>query len=62
RHTQDIFEDLCHHEGVQEICSDFLDGSDYLEAVMEGNIKDEDLILMFLIDSAQLYHNKQSDC
>ncbi|KIK76480.1 hypothetical protein PAXRUDRAFT_18180 [Paxillus rubicundulus Ve08.2h10] len=62
RRTHEIFEDLRHHEGVQETYNDFLDGSDYLEVVMEGKIKDEDLVLMFLIDGAQLYRNKQSDC
>ncbi|KIK82148.1 hypothetical protein PAXRUDRAFT_108909, partial [Paxillus rubicundulus Ve08.2h10] len=52
--------DLYHHEGVQEMCSDFLDSSNYLEVVMEVKIKDEDLVLMFSINGAQLYHNKQS--
>ncbi|KIJ09475.1 hypothetical protein PAXINDRAFT_50538, partial [Paxillus involutus ATCC 200175] len=62
RHIQKIFEDLRHHEGVQEMYSNFLDSSNYLEAVMEGKIKDEDLVLIFSINSEQLYHNKQSDC
>lgn len=62
RRTREIFEDLRRHEGVQETYNDFLDGSDYLEAVMEGKIKDKDFVLMFSIDGAQLYRNKQSDC
>ncbi|OAX33093.1 hypothetical protein K503DRAFT_660975, partial [Rhizopogon vinicolor AM-OR11-026] len=38
---------------------DYLDGQDCLEAVAEGKIKN---VLMFSIDGAQLYCNKQSDC
>jgi len=41
---------------------DFFDGSDYLDAVGDGNIMSEDVVLMFSIDGAQLYRNKASDC
>ena len=37
-------------------------GSDYLEAVERGDINDHDTVVMFSIDSAQLYRNKKSDC
>ena len=41
---------------------DIFCGSDYLEHVEEGKIKDEDTVVMFSIDGAQLYRNKKSDC
>jgi len=37
-------------------------GSDYLDAVDDGRIKDHDTVVMFSIDGAQLYRNKKSDC
>ncbi|KIK76546.1 hypothetical protein PAXRUDRAFT_18124 [Paxillus rubicundulus Ve08.2h10] len=48
--------------GVQEMYNDFFDGLDYLEAVMAGEINEEDITIMFSIDGAQLYRNKASDC
>ncbi|KIK79302.1 hypothetical protein PAXRUDRAFT_161626, partial [Paxillus rubicundulus Ve08.2h10] len=47
---------------VQETYNDFFNGLDYLEALMAGDIKEEDIVIMFLIDGAQLYHNKASGC
>ena len=41
---------------------DFYCGSDYLENVRSGKIKDTDIILMLSIDGAQLYAHKASDC
>ena len=41
---------------------DFFDGSDYLDAVRNGNIKDDDVVIMLSLDGAQLYRNKSSDC
>ncbi|KAG2758149.1 hypothetical protein P692DRAFT_201655555, partial [Suillus brevipes Sb2] len=60
--TQQIFKELDRNGGITESFSDFLDGSDYLDAVANGKIKDNDIVLMFPIDGAQLYRNKQSDC
>ncbi|KAL1679952.1 hypothetical protein EV122DRAFT_169375, partial [Schizophyllum commune] len=42
--------------------TDFFHGEDYLQAIEEDRIKDEDMVLMLSIDGAQLYRNKQSDC
>src|ERR1700683_3991042 len=42
--------------------SDFVNGSDYLDAVGDKNIMLEDVVLMFSIDGTQLYCNKASDC
>lgn len=41
---------------------DFFDGSDYLEAIQEGKVTLDDMVLVFSIDGAQLYRNKSSDC
>ena len=53
------------HKRDQEGFYDFDDifcGSDYLEAVDRGKIKDEDTVVMFSVDGAQLLRNKKSDC
>ena len=44
------------------IFDDIFCGSDYLDAVEQGNIKDDDMVVMLSIDGAQLYRNKKSDC
>ena len=41
---------------------DIFCGSDYLEAVENGDINDHDAVVMLSIDGAQLYRNKKSDC
>lgn len=37
-------------------------GWDYLGAVLDGDIKQNDIVLMVSLDGAQLYESKQSDC
>ncbi|KAJ7745022.1 hypothetical protein DFH07DRAFT_749183, partial [Mycena maculata] len=44
------------------IYEDFIHGMDYLQAVMDGHIKDTDIVIIGSIDGAQLYRNKKSDC
>ncbi|KAL7284823.1 hypothetical protein ACG7TL_002133 [Trametes sanguinea] len=41
---------------------DFSSGSLLLEAIANGTITKEDVVLLFSLDGAQLYRNKQSDC
>jgi hypothetical protein len=41
---------------------DFFDGSQYLDAVNEGLVKEDDIVLMLSLDGAQLFMSKQSDC
>lgn len=48
--------------GQPEVYDDFTAGSDYLAAVRNGQIRENDIALMFSIDGAQLYEKKQSDC
>jgi hypothetical protein len=44
------------------VYDDIFCGSDYLEAVENGEINDEDMVVMLSIDGAQLFRSKQSDC
>jgi hypothetical protein len=60
--TRKIFEELERNEGKVHVYDDFLDRSDYINAVQEGKIKDTDVVLMMSIDGAQLYQCKESDC
>lgn len=41
---------------------DIFHGEAYLNAVKEGKIKEDDMVLMMSIDGAQLYQSKHSDC
>lgn len=41
---------------------DIFDGLDYLQAVIDHDIEDNDIVLMLSIDGAQLYQHKASDC
>ncbi|KAL7279560.1 hypothetical protein ACG7TL_005959 [Trametes sanguinea] len=41
---------------------DIASGSELLSRVADGSIKKHDAVLMFSIDGAQLYQNKESDC
>ncbi|KAG2749072.1 hypothetical protein P692DRAFT_20780095, partial [Suillus brevipes Sb2] len=44
------------------VISDIAMGWDYLGAVLDGDIKENDIVLMVSLDGAQLYEKKQSDC
>ena len=48
--------------GDDYIFDDIFCGSDYLDAVEDGTINDTDTVVMFSLDGAQLYRNKESDC
>ena len=41
---------------------DIITGWDFLGAVLSGDIKEHDVVLMVSIDGAQLYSSKESDC
>jgi hypothetical protein len=59
--TQEIIDMLQQTDYELESWDDVLCGRDYLEAVLDGTIGDDDMVLMFSIDGAQLYRMKQSD-
>ncbi|KAG2106829.1 uncharacterized protein F5147DRAFT_746242 [Suillus discolor] len=60
--TNALLEKFRANGGVVDAYEDFFHGTDYLDAVRLGKIKDGDPILMLSIDGAQLYESKQSDC
>ncbi|KAJ7259045.1 hypothetical protein C8J57DRAFT_1515746 [Mycena rebaudengoi] len=61
--TNAIMEELRANNGRKKSpYRDFFDGRDYLDAVAEGKITIDDMVLVFSIDGAQLYRNKASDC
>ena len=62
RETEATISALQQNNGQLEAYSDFIHGSEYLGAIQEGWITDEDVVLMFSIDGAQLYAHKVSDC
>jgi hypothetical protein len=59
--TQELVDMLQQNDFELESWDDVLCGRDYLEAVLDGTISDDDMVLMFSIDGAQLYRMKQSD-
>ena len=61
--TRSIFE-MMDSDGTLEIkeYDDIFHGSDYLEAVARGEIQDDDVLVEFSLDGAQLYCDKESDC
>ena len=63
-YRQDKTRDLLQkrNRGEDYVFDDVFCGSDYLDAVENGNIKDYDTVIMLSMDGAQLYRNKKSDC
>ncbi len=59
--TRRLDEQLKNGEAI-EVLDDIYSGSAYRDAVQAGDIRDDDTVLMFAVDGAQLYANKQSDC
>jgi len=60
-HTQEIFDEIEQNKGFVKNYNDVFCGQAYLEAVQKGSIGLDD-VLMFSIDSAQLFERKESDC
>ncbi|KAJ7254942.1 hypothetical protein B0H12DRAFT_1016693, partial [Mycena haematopus] len=61
--TQEILDSADADGNLQiPIYEDYLHGRDYLDAVIRGDIKDTDVVVMGSMDGAQLYRNKKSDC
>ncbi|KAG6823184.1 hypothetical protein H0H92_011113, partial [Tricholoma furcatifolium] len=62
RRTAEICLEIARAGGVIEVYEDLYHGSDYIKAVECGDISTDDMILIFSMDGAQLYADKQSDC
>lgn len=61
RKTDEIIQKII-DEGKISCFEDVLHGSEYLEAHRSDKIGPDDILVMFAIDDAQLYRDKESDC
>ncbi|KAG2348889.1 hypothetical protein BDR05DRAFT_973113 [Suillus weaverae] len=60
-HTKEVLADLT-QTGEIPVFDDIAMGHDTIGAVLDGDIKENDIVLMVSLDGAQLYESKQSDC
>jgi hypothetical protein len=60
--TEKIMKDLDLYDGKIPLIKDFFFGQAYIDKVDEGFINENDMVLMFSMDGAQLYSKKASDC
>ncbi|KAG1834015.1 hypothetical protein DFJ58DRAFT_719384 [Suillus subalutaceus] len=59
--TQEVLDGL-RQTGKVPVVDDIAIGFDILGAVLDGEIKQDDIVLMVSLDGAQLYESKTSDC
>ena len=59
--TEEVLQQIREMGGIP-VVDDIAMGWDYLGAVLDGDIKSNDIILMVSLDGAQLYNSKESDC
>ncbi|KAF8833584.1 hypothetical protein BDN67DRAFT_867568, partial [Paxillus ammoniavirescens] len=59
--TQQVLEHL-RETGEIPVVDDVVMGWDFLGAVLDGDIKPDDIVVMVSLDGAQLYQSKESDC
>ncbi|EMD33183.1 hypothetical protein CERSUDRAFT_37867, partial [Gelatoporia subvermispora B] len=60
--TQEILDEISHHDGQIQTYDDVYHGQQYLDAVQDGRLTEDDILLGYSLDGAQLYRNKTSDC
>ena len=61
--TQELFHDIVATRSPDiPLVNDIVMGWDFLGAVLDGDIKEHDIVLMVSLDGAQLYESKESDC
>ncbi|PCH37486.1 hypothetical protein WOLCODRAFT_31277, partial [Wolfiporia cocos MD-104 SS10] len=60
--TRKVLGSLLPNNSIIPEYTDFVHGEDYLNSCNRGDIRDDDIMLMFSMDGAQLYVCKQSDC
>ncbi|KIK20255.1 hypothetical protein PISMIDRAFT_106150, partial [Pisolithus microcarpus 441] len=61
RHTEGVLWQI-RETGSIPVINDISMGWDYLGAILDGDIKSHDIVLMVSLDGAQLYDSKESDC
>ncbi|KAG6835383.1 hypothetical protein H0H93_001990 [Arthromyces matolae] len=59
--SQELMKELRENQEI-ELIDDIVCGTDVLFAVDRGDIQEDDTVLMFSFDGAQIYRNKLSDC
>jgi hypothetical protein len=60
--TERLLQEIREAGGAIDTYDDFIMGSDYLHAVVNGDISENDVVLMISMDGVQLYESKVSDC
>jgi hypothetical protein len=58
---EQVLAELAENDGRIGVYDDVLTGSDYIQAVEDGDIAPTDMVLIFSTDGAQLYKKKASD-
>ncbi|KAL0573605.1 hypothetical protein V5O48_008352 [Marasmius crinis-equi] len=61
KQTKELLDEQQANGGKLNTYNDLLCGSDYLDLVEEGKIKDTDMVIAILMDGAQIYCTKSSD-
>ena len=61
RRTEEVLQQI-QETGSIPVVNDIAMGWDYLGAVLDGDIKPQDIVLMVSLNGAQLYDSKESDC
>jgi len=59
--TEEVLQQIQETGGIP-VVNDIAMGWDYLGAVLDGDIKSHDIVVMVSLDGAQLYDSKESDC
>ncbi|KIL54288.1 hypothetical protein M378DRAFT_19053, partial [Amanita muscaria Koide BX008] len=62
RKTSEIAATLKSNGYQLPVLDDVFHGTEYLDAIRTGLIHENDILLMYSIDGAQLYRDKESDC
>lgn len=62
KHTQELLQELEVNNGFVDKYDDIFCGTTYLNVVKKGKITTNDMLLIFLIDGAQLFESKESNC
>ncbi|THV07001.1 hypothetical protein K435DRAFT_617997, partial [Dendrothele bispora CBS 962.96] len=62
KQTEGIIQQLQDNGGKLAIYDDTICGSEYIKAVLRGQINKDDILLHHSHDGAQLYRDKESDC
>lgn len=60
--TKCILKELELGDGKLSTYDDIITSTEYLKAIHDGKIQEDDIVLMLSIDGAQLYESKESDC